>query len=117
MASTADPPRWQRPPSKRPMRQLGALWAGAAVAVLAALPAAPSIAGLLPLCLFKSALGIPCLGCGSTRALIALSRLDLTTAFSLNPLATLAAVAFVVGGLLAGTLTALGRELVEPKFF
>jgi hypothetical protein len=37
-------------------------------------------------CVFVEFLGIPCPGCGMTRALRALLRLDLAAAFSYNPL-------------------------------
>lgn len=37
-------------------------------------------------CLFTCALGIPCPGCGMTRALLAALRLDLAAAFALHPM-------------------------------
>ena len=40
-------------------------------------------------CPIKSALGVPCPTCGGTRAIIALKQLDITGAFSLNPLVTI----------------------------
>ncbi len=37
-------------------------------------------------CVFTAVLGIPCPGCGMTRALLAALRLDLAAAFSLHPM-------------------------------
>lgn len=44
--------------------------------------------GLLPACHFHQLTGIPCISCGSTRALVALGELDLATALRLNTLST-----------------------------
>lgn len=41
------------------------------------------------LCVFKAATGLPCMTCGTTRALARLARLDLAGALAMNPLATL----------------------------
>jgi hypothetical protein len=54
-----------------------------------------------PLCPFNALTGLPCPGCGMTRAFLALGRLDLAGAFALNPLV------FPLAALLA--LYALGR--------
>jgi hypothetical protein len=40
---------------------------------------------LLPECAFRSALGIPCPGCGMTRAFLLLAQLRLGEAFAANP--------------------------------
>jgi hypothetical protein len=42
------------------------------------------------LCVFKAVTGLPCMTCGTTRALARLARLDLAGALSMNPLVTLA---------------------------
>ncbi len=42
-----------------------------------------------PDCAFKGLTGIPCLTCGSTRALVHLSHGDVLSAFAMNPLMTL----------------------------
>jgi len=46
----------------------------------------PSAVDFFPKCLFFSATGLACPGCGSTRALHALLHLDLAAAFRWNPL-------------------------------
>jgi hypothetical protein len=54
-------------------------------------------------CLMKSALGIPCPGCGLTRASVALLRGDFAAAFSLHafaPVLLLGLAAFAVAGFL-----------------
>jgi hypothetical protein len=51
---------------------------------------------LLPACAFKSVTGIPCLTCGGTRSILALSQFDLVSAFLFNPLAVLIAIALIL---------------------
>jgi hypothetical protein len=62
----------------------------------------------LPLCYVKALSGLPCPTCGSTRAAGRLFELDLAGAFSMNPLATLAAFAIVAWAL--GDLALLPRR-------
>ncbi len=50
----------------------------------------------LPRCAFKAVTGFPCFTCGSTRAILALGRLELFQAFQFNPFITLACVAVPV---------------------
>lgn len=102
-----------------PDRQLGLLWGSVALVLLGAAPlvAGPAGAALgaaLPPCAFKTLTGLPCAGCGTTRAVLALARLDVAGAFLLNPLATAAALFVLLGGLLAGLLALLGRGVREP---
>jgi hypothetical protein len=47
---------------------------------------------------------------------LALSRLDLWTAFTVNPLATVGWLTLVVGGLIAGVLALIGTPLHEPSW-
>lgn len=47
----------------------------------------------LPRCTFRTLTGLPCLSCGTTRCLTALSHFDLPRAFHFNPLATCIALA------------------------
>ena len=78
---------------------LGAVLGG--IAVLACLVV--GVAGLdrLPvqLCVFKAVTGLPCLTCGTTRALGRLYALDLPGAFAMNPLASTGALALMLWGL------------------
>ncbi len=63
----------------------------------------------------KALSGIPCPACGSGRAALALARLDLPSAFASNPLFTLSALLFVLGGLGALGLALSGRGVPEPR--
>jgi uncharacterized protein DUF2752 len=98
-----------------PDRQLAFLWGGAALACAAAAPWAPALARGLPPCLFHALVGIPCLTCGGTRALLGLSRFDVGGAFSWNPLAAAAGLLFVLGGLVALGAALVGRGVEMPR--
>ena len=96
-----------------PAVQLGYLWGGASAGalLLLALPARllASMAAVRPPCPFRAITSLPCPGCGSGRALLSLSRLDLVAAFAWNPLVTSGAVAFLAGGLAALAAALSGR--------
>src|SRR5688572_19448226 len=62
-------------------------------------------------CFFKAATGIPCMTCGSTRALARLASLDLAGALRVNPLATVALSSVLVFGLVELVLWAQGRTV------
>lgn len=94
-------------------RQLGFLWGGAALALLAAAPFGPRLAAALPPCPVKALLGIPCPSCGTARAALALARLDFAAALGWNPLAALGWIALIGGGLAAGGWALAGHELPE----
>ncbi len=47
----------------------------------------------LPACQFRQATGLPCASCGTTRALVSLTKGQFGAAFAWNPLATLASLA------------------------
>ena len=98
-----------------PGRQLAFLWGGAALVGAAAGAWAPALARGLPPCPFRALLGIPCLTCGSTRALLDLSRFDVVGAFSWNPLAAAAGILFVLGGLAALGAALSGRGVESPR--
>ena len=91
------------------------LWGATALALLALVPFAPRLAPLLPACPVRSWLAVPCPGCGSGRALLALARFDPLAALAANPLAVLVARAVVVGGLVATVLALAGRLPAEPR--
>ena len=98
-----------------PGRQLAFLWGGAALACAAAAPFAPAFASGMPACPFRALLGVPCLTCGSTRALVALARLDPAAAFHWNPLAAGAGILFVAGGAVALAAAFFGSEVRAPR--
>ncbi len=89
-----------RPP-KREERQLAWLWGAVVVCSLLLRPFWLALAPFVPACPFRAITGIPCPTCGTTHAAVALLHGRLGQALALNPLATLAAVAFLAGGLIA----------------
>lgn len=95
-------------------RQLGLLWGGVAAGLVLLAPLAGRIAAALPACPFRSLTGVPCPACGSGGAALALARLDVAAAFASSPLAALACIAFVAGGLSAGVAAVAGRSVPEP---
>lgn len=98
-----------------PDRQLGLLWAAAAVGLVALAPLGPVLAAVLPACPFRAAFGLPCVSCGATRAALALARGDLATALAFNPLAALAWGGVVGGGVAAGLAALAGRGVRQPS--
>lgn len=97
-------------------RQLGLLWGGVAVLLVALSPWADRLAASLPTCPAKLLLGLPCLTCGTGRSAIELSKLDLAGALAVNPLATVVWILVVGGGLVAGLLASLGATIREPDW-
>ena len=94
-------------------RGMALVLAAGALGAAALAPFAPWLAPLLPACPFHALTGLPCPGCGTTRAALALARGDVFSAFGWNPLA---AAAIVLGGaacLLAPWWVAAGRPLPE----
>ncbi len=95
-------------------RQLGLLWGGVAVTLVALSPFASRFASLLPACRFKALLGIPCPTCGSTRAALALGRFEFLQALARFPLATIGWTVLIGGGLVAGIAALLGYGVPDP---
>lgn len=91
--------RWR--PASREERLLAWLWALSAAAVLLLRPLWLAVAAYLPPCAFRVATGIPCPTCGTTHAAVALLEGQPLDALAANPLAALAGVAFLAGGLAA----------------
>jgi hypothetical protein len=101
-------------PLERDERQVAILWGVLALSSLLLRPLWLALAPLLPACPFRVLTGIPCLSCGTTRAAIALLHGDPLAALAVNPLATLAGVAFIGGGLVAPLWALFG--LPVPQF-
>jgi hypothetical protein len=71
---------------------------------LATFPLRPLLIWLAPFlrpCLLREATGIPCPTCGATRGTLALLEGQLVEALLLNPMVTVAAGGFLIGGLVA----------------
>lgn len=77
-------------------RSLAWVLAFAAASIAALSPWLPVLARFAPACPLHAWTGVPCPGCGTTRAVLALVRGDVSGALAWNPLATLA-LAFGVG--------------------
>jgi hypothetical protein len=74
-------------------RSLALVLALGAASALALLPFAARFAAFVPPCPFHALTGVPCVGCGTTRALVALARGDVPGALAWNPLSALALIA------------------------
>ena len=88
--------------ARSPDRQLGLLWGSVALALILLSPFAPRFASGLWSCPFKQLTGVPCPGCGATRAALALAELDPIHGLLHYPLPTVAWILFIGGGLVAG---------------
>ena len=88
-------------PATRDERQLAILWGAAAISSVVLRPVWIAIAPYLGSCTFRNLTGIPCPSCGTTRTALALLDFDIGSALTVNPLATIVAVAFIIGGGLA----------------
>ena len=98
-----------------PSNPLGLTWGVVALAAVLLAPLATRLAPLLPGCLFRGLTGLPCPTCGTAHAALALARLDLPAAIAFNPLATLGALVFLLGGAAAAAASVAGRPLPEPR--
>jgi Protein of unknown function (DUF2752) len=77
---------------------LGAIFAAIFVAGCAAVGALHLDRLPLSFCMFKQLTGLPCPTCGTTRVFGRFFALDLSGAFTMNPLATLAALGLIAWG-------------------
>ncbi len=92
-------------------RQLALLWGAAALACVLLSPLTSYIVAALPHCPFKQLTGIPCPACGSSRAALALARLDISGALLRYPMPSLFWISFVAMGLWAGVRGCMGKGI------
>jgi hypothetical protein len=85
-------------PATREERQLAMLWGAAAISSVVLRPIWIAIAPHLRPCTFRNLTGIPCPSCGMTRTALAFLDGDFCSAVAVNPLATIVAAAFIIGG-------------------
>lgn len=95
----------------RDLRELALLWCAASLGTLALAPLWPMLTSLLRPCAFRALTGLPCPTCGTTRAALAVLRGDLGAAFAVSPLATVAFLLFLGGGLIAPLWVVAGGPL------
>lgn len=69
----------------------------------------------LPRCTFRALTGLPCLSCGTTRCLTALSHFDLMLAFHFNPLATSLAMMLLASPLILPLRASLRLSACSKK--
>jgi hypothetical protein len=98
-------------PAGRDDRALAWLLAGGAVSALVLAPLAPALLRGVPGCPLHAWTGLPCPGCGSTRAVLALLRGDVLGAVAWNPLAGLGLALLGVACALAPVWVAAGWPL------
>jgi hypothetical protein len=55
---------------------------------------------LIPPCIFRLVTGIPCLTCGGTRCIVALSNFDIAASFHYNPLIMLTLIGLILFSLI-----------------
>jgi len=92
---------------------IAALWALAAFCAIALAPLAPMLAQLAPACPLHALTGLACPTCGATRAALCLLEGRWSAALAINPLATVALVAGMVGGLVAPVWVIAGAPIPE----
>ena len=81
------------------------------MAMIVMAPLTSELVAGLPACTFRELSGIPCPGCGSSRAAELLSRFQFLEALRRFPLATLGWTGLIGGGLLAGVAGICGGSI------
>ena len=76
------------------------IWGPIAILFIVTAGLFKNIAPRLPACIFHEITGLPCPTCGATRSVMALSRFDLMSSLTLNPLVTLFAIGLIIFSLL-----------------
>jgi hypothetical protein len=89
------------------------IWGSLGLALGAAALLLSRVPGVGLPCWFHALTGRPCMACGMTRAAIALAHADPRAAFLVNPLATVAMLAW--GAWSVGALLAVALHLPRPR--
>jgi hypothetical protein len=91
----------------RPAEPVHMVWGPMAVLFIMTAGFFKNFAHNLPVCIFHEITGFPCLSCGGTRSLVALSQFELISSFMFNPLVPLFVFGLIVFSLLffAGAVT------------
>ena len=98
-------------PLAREDRQIALLWGVLAASSLLLRPFWLTLAPLMPACPFRALTGVPCLSCGTTRAAVAFLDGRVVDALLINPLAALAGLGFIAGGVIAPAWALLGLRV------
>jgi hypothetical protein len=98
--------RWRR--ATRDDRPLAWVAASGVASALLLAPLLPTLARFAPACPFHAWTGLPCPGCGATRAVLSFLRGDVLGALSWNPLAAGALALASAAGALAPVWVAAG---------
>jgi hypothetical protein len=77
------------------------LWGVVALGSIALRPFWLALAPFAPVCPFRALTGVPCPTCGTTHAAVALLHGEFGSALAANPLAAVAGIGFLTGGLIA----------------
>jgi hypothetical protein len=98
-------------PASAVHRRLADAWCLAAGLTVLCSPVWGIVRSLVPGCTARALTGVPCPGCGATRALSSLLSGHPLEALSLNPLASAAVLAALAGGLIAPVWVRLARTV------
>jgi hypothetical protein len=97
-------------------RHVALLWCAVSVGVCLLGPFWLAAAPFVPPCAMRVLTGLPCPGCGTTRAVTSLLHGRVLAALALNPLAAAAGLVFTIGGLVAPLWVARGARVpVLPR--
>ena len=97
-------------------RAVGLSLGAAALGLILLAPFAAHLAAFVPPCPFRAMTGAACPLCGTTRAALALARLEPMEALVHHPLPTLLWIVALAWALWAGIRALRGRPLPTPRF-